>query len=100
MARGNPLTDEAGSYREVAKMTNEQKATILAEITTRDEAGRHFMERYDEADIWELEEEGLIEVRRPRHEATGLRYSQEYWSVEVTAEGQDLVGAYPECWPA
>lgn len=81
-------------------MTDEQKATILATIVTRDEDGRHFMERYDADDIRELEDEGLIEIERPRHEATGLRYSQEHWSVQITPPGQALVDAWPEAHPA
>ena len=69
----------------------------LGIVTTRNEAGQHFTEW---ANHWEeLEQAGLIEVRRPFHEATGVPYSQEYWSLEVTEEGQSLVDSYPELWP-
>ena len=80
-------------------MTTDQQATILAQIVTRDEAGRHFTEVYATDDLMELEHEGLIEIARPVHDATGIRYQQEYWSVNVTQEGQALVDACPECWP-
>jgi len=80
-------------------MTNEQSVGLLAKITTRDEAGKHFMQLYPYDALQELEKAGLIKITRPVHEATGIRYSEEYWSVEVTEEGQSLVDAYPECWP-
>lgn len=81
-------------------MTTEQKVTILAVIADRNEAGEHFTAVYDEDDLWNLEEEGLIEVSRPVHEQTGIEYSQEYWKVRVTDDGMDFVGAHPEYWPA
>ena len=80
-------------------MKNEQKVGLLAQITTRNEAGKHFMHLYPYDVLQELEREGLLVITRPVHEATGLRYSEEYWSVEVTEEGRALVDAYPECWP-
>ncbi|HLO97723.1 MAG TPA: hypothetical protein VK171_03925 [Fimbriimonas sp.] len=69
----------------------------LGIITTKDDAGRHFTSwaRYWE----ELENAGLIRVYRPVHEATEIPYSQEYWSLEVTEEGQQMVDDHPELWP-
>jgi hypothetical protein len=80
-------------------MTTEQKVQILAVITTRDEAGKHFTEVYDGDDLAELEEKGLIEISRPVHEATGIAYSQEHWGVQVTDDGMALVEAHPEYCP-
>lgn len=78
------------------EMTTENKVRILSKLTTRDEAGKHYTERYNDDDIAALEEEGLIEVNRPIHQATGIPYSAEYSTVEVTEEGVALVEAYPE----
>lgn len=80
-------------------MTTEQKVQILAVLSTRDEAGKHFTEVYDGDDLAELEEKGLIEIGRPVHEATGIAYSQEHWTVAVTQDGIDLVEANPEYCP-
>jgi hypothetical protein len=80
-------------------MTTEQKVAVLAVITTNNEAGQHFTAIYDADDLWNLEEEGLIEVSRPVHEQTGIEYGQEHWSVAVTQDGIDLVEAHPEYCP-
>ncbi len=80
-------------------MTTERKVSILAVITTTNEAGRHFTEVFDYDDLSALEEEGLIEIDRPVHGATGISYSQEHWSVAVTQEGIDMVEANPEYCP-
>ena len=80
-------------------MTTQRKVAILAVITTTSESGRHFTEVYDGDDLAELEEEGLIEIDRPVHAATGISYSQEHWSVAVTQEGIDMVEANPEYCP-
>jgi hypothetical protein len=80
-------------------MTTEQKVQILAVITTNDEAGAHFTAVYVEDNLIALEEEGLIEISRPVHEATGVDYSQEHWTVAVTQDGADLVEAHPEYCP-
>lgn len=77
-------------------MTTENKVRILSTLTTRDSAGRHFTSRVSSDDIAALEAEELIVVTRPTHEATGLPYSEEYYSVEVTEAGVELVEAYPE----
>ena len=65
-------------------------ARILAYITTRDEQGRHFTERYDEDTLDQLEEGGLIRIDRPVHK-TGIPYGREHWSVELTEEGSRYV---------
>lgn len=70
----------------------------LCTITTRDEAGRHFTET---SEYWnDLEDAGLIEISRPVHAATGISYSQEEWSLEVTPRGQALVDASEDLHPA
>ncbi len=79
-------------------MNTSEQVRILSKITTRDEAGRHFMEIYSPANLESLEAEGLLSIDRPMHEATGLSYSQEHCTVEVTADGVALVEANPEDW--
>lgn len=70
----------------------------LCNISTRDNAGRHFTEF---SNHWrELEDAGLIMINRPVH-ITGTPYSQEYWTIDdITHAGQDLVDANPELHPA
>lgn len=80
-------------------MTTEEQVRILAVITTRDEAGRHFTEVYYGEDLAELEADGLLRISRPVHEATGIKYGEEHYTCEVTEEGHALVEAYPEYWP-
>ena len=61
--------------------------TELQQACTRNDSGQHFTEwmRY-----WGyLESVRLIVIDRPIHEATGIPYSQEYWSLEVTELGLD-----------
>jgi len=77
-------------------MSTEQQVKILAVICTQDEAGTHFMARYDYDELQELEEGGWLTINRPVHDQTGIAYSQEYWSVEVTEDGINLVEMYPE----
>lgn len=79
-------------------MNTEEKVRILAAITTTDGAGRHFTEKYFWPEVEALEKMGLLKITRPVH-ATGIPYSQEHYSVEVTADGQELVDAWPEYWP-
>ncbi len=66
----------------------------LCILTTRDEAGRHFTEWANHYE--ELEAAGLVKINRPIHQPTGIDYSQEYWSVEITPEGLEVVEANPE----
>ena len=77
-------------------MTTENKVRILSTITTRDSSGRHFTAAVSSGDIAALETDELIVVTRPIHEATGLPYSVEHYSVTVTEAGVELVEAYPE----
>ena len=72
------------------KITDEMILT-LGSIVTRDEAGRHFTEVFP---CWkELELAGLIDICRPIHRRTGMPYSSEYWTLEVTPNGQAIVDA-------
>lgn len=67
-------------------MTDESTIVeILAHLTERDEAGRHFTETCSV--LPELEELGWITIDRPVHEATGIPYSQEYWHITITDAG-------------
>ena len=61
----------------------------LQSACTFNEAGIHFTESMDHFEY--LESVGLIQIHRPIHEATSIPYSQEYWSLEVTPLGQNLV---------
>jgi len=63
--------------------------TELQIACTRDEAGTHFTEWMDHFEY--LESVGLIAIHRPVHEATGIPYSQEHWTLEVTPLGQNSV---------
>lgn len=63
--------------------------TELQSACTWNEVGIHFTESMDHFEY--LESVGLIQIHRPIHDATGIAYSQEYWSLEVTALGQNLV---------
>jgi hypothetical protein len=64
---------------------------ILGVITTKDQAGVHFTENYTRDVLDSLESLGWVEIHKPVHEATGLEYSEENWSLEVTPEGQKVV---------
>ena len=60
----------------------------LTEFTERTESGRHFTEAFR---YWQvLEECGWIAVHRPVHRATGLLYDQQYYSAELTDEGEEV----------
>ena len=70
--------------------------TELQQACTRNDSGQHFTEwmRY-----WDyLESVGLIVIDRPIHEATGIRYSQEYWSLQVTQLGLVESGDNLDYW--
>ena len=69
----------------------------LARITTRNEAGRHFTEWSKHYDA--LESLGLIKIDRPIHQATGIPYGQDQWTVEVTDDGHHTVDDYPDLMP-
>jgi hypothetical protein len=80
-------------------LSTEDKVRHLATFVNRDDAGRHFTERYPDDLLDELEAEGLIEISRPVHQPTGIDYDRQYWTAEVTPEGVALVEAYPEYHP-
>ena len=81
-------------------MAREDQIKILCSIATRDDAGRHFTELYDADDLIYLVTEGLIAVDRPIHEPSGIMFDRDQWSVKVTEEGQALVDANPDLYPA
>jgi len=58
----------------------------LGKLATRDESGRHFTSVHRGEWLEQMEQAGLITIHRPVHESTGIPYSQEYWSVEVSSE--------------
>lgn len=66
----------------------------LYQLTTRDDAGRHFTEWACFMD--ELEELGLIEIHRPVHATTGMVYGCEHWTVQPTENGLAVIAANPE----
>lgn len=78
--------------------TNDDMIRELCIITTRDQAGRHFTEWAEHYEA--LEAAGWIRIDRPVHTATGIPYGMDSWSIEVTAEGQEVVDANPELHPA
>ena len=69
----------------------------LAVMCTRNETGQHYTVWSDHYLV--LEELGLIKINRPVHESTGTLYDIQYWTVEVTEEGQNVVDANPELCP-
>lgn len=79
-------------------LTTEGKVRTLSTMTNRDHAGRHFYERYSPEVLTSLEAEGLIAIDRPAHGPTGLAWSDEHHTLEVTPAGLELVEAYPESW--
>lgn len=81
-------------------MSIRDTVNILSTMTNRDEAGRHFTERYADRILDDLESRGLIEIDRPVHEPTGIPYSEDHWHLTVTQGGIELVEAYPEYWEA
>lgn len=63
--------------------------TELQSACTWNQAGIHFTEWMEHFEY--LESVGLIAIHRPIHDATGIAYAQEYWSLEVTPLGQKTV---------
>ena len=92
------ITDDEWETIKTRKPVAEDAIRELCVLTNRNQAGQHFTEW---SQHWEaLEREGLITVHRPIHEATEIPYSQEYYSLEITEDGQDLVDANPELHPS
>jgi|TARA_Y100000296_G_C5173132_1_gene258469 hypothetical protein len=67
------------------KLTPDQ-INCLHKIVTYDN-GRHFLELWDDDILEILEDSGHLEVHRPVHDATGIPYGQEHWTVTVTESG-------------
>lgn len=63
-------------------------------ITTRDEAGTHFTQKHSADWLKRMSDAGLVEITKPVHEATGIQYSEEFWTVSVTEKGVELGEAY------
>jgi hypothetical protein len=76
---------------------NDQARQVLDELcrfSERTESGRHFTEAFS---YWQvLEECGWIAVHRPVHPATGILYDQQYYSAELTDEGEQLANYISE----
>jgi hypothetical protein len=66
----------------------------LADFCERTESGKHFTEAFHYWTV--LEECGWLAVHRPVHPATGLRYDQQYYSAELTEEGEQLANYISE----
>jgi hypothetical protein len=73
---------------------SEDMISELCVATTRNEAGRHFTEWMNHLDA--LEAAGLVRVDRPVHDATGIPYDEQYWSIEVTEKGMLLVDQHKD----
>ncbi len=73
--------------------TDAELTETLGTFTNRDEAGRHFTERYDDDVLDVLESAGYIEINRPVHQPTGISYDRQYWHAEVTEAGLDFFNA-------
>ena len=78
-------------------MDMRKKVEILSRITTRDEAGVHYTQRYSRNSLDELEDLGLIKQTKPRHD-NGMWYSEECWFVDLTEDGKDLVDCNVAYW--
>jgi hypothetical protein len=66
---------------------SKKDAKLLGRLTTRDEAGTHFTQIYDDKFLSRMEKADYIVIHRPIHEPTGIAYGQEEWLVEVTPFG-------------
>ena len=71
----------------MSRLTDDMKSE-LCNLVTRDDAGRHFTEWSEHYNT--LEQLGLVTIHRPVHH-TGVCYSPEHWSVELTDDGQSIV---------
>ncbi len=61
----------------------------LQHACSRNDSGQHFT---DFMKYWDyLEYVGLIAITRPIHQPTGIPYSCEHWSLEVTQLGLDSI---------
>jgi hypothetical protein len=97
---GEELADYDRQVKEMEGDTTlslEEQVRTLSTLTTRTN-GVHFTERYSDDVLDRLEQLGLITIDRPIHEPTGIPWDRQYWSVEVTEDGVELVQANPEYW--
>lgn len=76
--------------KKMQKLNTTELTSELSKLINMGECDRHFTACCD----WEsLEEAGLIDIYRPTHGQTQIPYSIEYWSWELTNEGQSVVDA-------
>ncbi len=68
----------------------------LGRLCTRDSVGRHFTESYALNWLDRMEAAGFITIHRPVHDQTGIPYSAEYWSTEVSPEVVEWFDDYGE----
>lgn len=66
---------------------NQKLTDILKDIVTRDSSGKHFTEKYNVWDLYDLEECGVIEIDRPAYCSCPL-----HWTMEITDKGLELLG--------
>lgn len=92
MSRVIPYVEE--KEKEAVKVISMEDIRKLGCITTRDEAGTHFTQKCDRDWLDKMEAAGLLEITKPVHEATGIQYSEEHWSVVVTEKGIELGEAH------
>ncbi|WP_296701561.1 hypothetical protein [Thiocapsa sp. UBA6158] len=83
--------DQWSSLVELAIQRHRELVGVLGSLCTRNEAGQHFTETADPDDLDQLESLDLLLIHRPTHEATGIPYSSEYWTLEVTEAGIEAV---------
>ena len=77
-------------------MIDDDDRRQLGQLTTRDDAGRHFYQTFDAAWLARMERTGLITIHRPVNAAAGLSYGGEYHTVEVAAEVADWFDDFGE----
>jgi hypothetical protein len=73
-----------------AEILTAENIEWLGTICTRSEDGRHFVEIYPDDWLHRMECAGLIIVDRPVHH-TGIPWSHEDWTVQVSDRGQEIV---------
>ena len=75
---------------ELYKVSDDAREALdeLIRMAPRTESGQHWTEAYRR---WrDLEDAGLIEVHRPVHPQTGIRYGQEFWHYRFTETGEEI----------
>lgn len=94
MSRVIPYIEGKEKEKEAVKVITTEDIRKLGRITTRDEAGTHFTQKCDRDWLDKMEAAGLLEITKPVHEATGIQYSEEFWTVAVTEKGVELGEAH------